>query len=143
MIDLKILTFTIACLGLLIAYQQFQINSQKLKLDLFEKRYAVFDALKTIINQVTHHATINNDHINEYKINIADAKFLFNDDVNDYLQTVLNKSAALLLYQTKKELDNEHLVILWFGEELDKYQNSFMPYMSFHGWNLKKYFRRK
>lgn len=131
MFDLKILTLTLACLGLLIAYQQYQISSQKLKLDLFEKRYAVFDSVKTIINQVVHNATINNDHINEYKINIADAKFLFNDDVNDYLQTVLKKSAALILHKSNKDLDNEHLVILWFTEELDKYQNPFMPYMSF------------
>jgi flagellar biosynthesis GTPase FlhF len=138
--DLKILTLILACFGAYIAFQQYRINHQKLKLDLFERRYAVFDAVKQLIHQVISEASVDNRHINEFKINTADAKFLFKDDVINYLQEILNKSIELKMYQTKLRampdenerseiIDKEHNVILWFTEELNCFQNSFMPYM--------------
>ena len=85
-------------------------------------------------------AAIDNNHINEFKLNIADASFLFKHDVTNYLQLILRKSTELKKHQTdlrstndkskKSEfIDKEHQVLLWFTDELNNFQTPFMPYM--------------
>jgi hypothetical protein len=146
--DIKLLTLVLACLGVYIAYQQYQVNLRKFNLDLFEKRYAIFDALKKVMYQVTREAAIENIHINEYKTNISDARFLFNSDVTDYLQEVLNKSAELHMHQARLRtaegtaktdiIDQEHQVILWFAEEINNFQSPFFPYMAMRDKHFNK-----
>jgi Flp pilus assembly protein TadB len=61
-----LLTPVIALLGILIAYQQWRTSRNKLKFDLFERRFAVYDAAVQLINFVLEAGKITPDAMREF-----------------------------------------------------------------------------
>jgi hypothetical protein len=56
-----LLTPLVALVTTYIAVQQYRANKLKIKLDLFEKRYAVYDGAKQFILLAVRDATLPND----------------------------------------------------------------------------------
>jgi hypothetical protein len=54
-----LLTPTIAILGIYIAYQQWRTNKNRLKLELFDKRYEIFTNIKKFIANILTSALSN------------------------------------------------------------------------------------
>ena len=48
----KLLTILLAGFAAYIAFQQFRLGREKFKLDLFEKRFAVFDATRKFLSTI-------------------------------------------------------------------------------------------
>ena len=64
-----LLTPLIAIIALWIAYQQRVINKNKLKLDLFEKRYEVYRYIRVFIANTLSHGNVTDDELNDFTRN--------------------------------------------------------------------------
>jgi hypothetical protein len=80
----------ISCLGSRIAYKQVRIATAKLNLDLYEKRFAVFDQARIYLRQFVEQAQVTMEEINAFIVGTGDAVFLFDDDVRKVLDELRN-----------------------------------------------------
>jgi hypothetical protein len=143
----KLMVPLIAAIALYIAYQQWLTNSQKLKLDLFERRYLIYKNVMNIIRDVTSKANANYEHLSEFHNVTEGAEFLFGSDVNSYLEGLrLNLIKSAFLTQRynshvsdkhpKENIqqinDETHLLRLWFDDQFSKCQKKFSKYLDLH-----------
>ncbi len=59
------------------AWSQYSINKEKLKLDLFEKRFSIFKATRNFLSIVLRDAEISLEDIYEYRANTSEVDFFF------------------------------------------------------------------
>jgi hypothetical protein len=99
-------TPAIALLAVVVAFAQWRIASNKLKLDLFEQRFAMYDVTRKLVHQVNQgpdYMTLQSAFLNE----TVGARWLFGPDVGLYVDTVWEKLSAL---QSMKALQSQSLV---------------------------------
>jgi hypothetical protein len=82
-------TPVIAIFGAFIAYRQWITGRNKLKLDLFEKRYLIFEAARKVLAESTKHHKPKDEDLYPFISAVIGAKWLFNQEVADYLQKEL------------------------------------------------------
>lgn len=99
-----LLTPVIAGIAVYIAYQQYKTNRDKLRLDLYNKRYKVFDSLKTLLGHIAQQLNVKHEQVYEFKIATKEAAFLFEEDILTYLDNVSKK--ALDLWADHEKLEN-------------------------------------
>ena len=91
----------IAVFGAWIAYRQWRTAQNKLKLDLFDKRMAVYDAVREVLGFIASHGKITPGEQLKYMSGIRSAKWLFNQDVAEYLEkTLWGKIVDFELHET-------------------------------------------
>src|SRR5882762_5356037 len=97
-----LLTPTIAIFGTIIAYRQWRIAQSKLKLDRFDRRFAVYDAARSVIGSVMGSGKAKDDELRKFLIGTREAKWLLNPDIADYLDKQLYaKLTELLMLDTE------------------------------------------
>ena len=79
-----LLTPTIAVFGLFIAYLQWRTAQNKLKLELFEKRFAVYDVARRFIASVITSGKAKDEEMNKFLSGTCETKWLLNDDIATY-----------------------------------------------------------
>ncbi|MEM5406200.1 hypothetical protein [Paraburkholderia unamae] len=92
----------IAVLGVAIAYRQWRTAQNKLKLDLFEKRFSVYDAARRMLASVMTSGKVRDEELFKFMVATREAKWLLSNDVARYLDEVLRR--RMLELQT---LDSE------------------------------------
>jgi len=92
----------IAVIATYIAWQQWKANAQKLKLDLYQQRFRVFEAVRDILGMM--YTTVSDDKkLFELLSKTRGAEFLFGSEIKDYVENVYQH--ALQLSDTHKRLD--------------------------------------
>lgn len=91
------LTLVIAVIATYIAYQQWKTNADKLELDLFEKRFRVFETVRKVVATVISQGDASSIVVSEFRIGCADAEFLFGDDLKTYLDEIYERASRLRL----------------------------------------------
>ena len=91
-----LLTPTIAVFGSIIAYRQWRTTQNKLKFDLFEKRFAVFDAARTFISSVMTSGKAKEDEMYKFLSGTREARWLLNNDIATYFDEQIWKKAVEL-----------------------------------------------
>lgn len=120
----------IALIGAWIAFRQSQIARNKLKLDLFEKRLAVYQVVREALGGVAAKGRLTQEQEFQYLVGIRSARWLFGSEVFDYLdKTLWHEIVEIGLHQTmmdspQSEERNKHIVahreaMQWF---LDQYK---------------------
>ena len=84
-----LLTPTIAILGSIIAYRQWRIAQNKLKFDLFDRRFAVYDATRALLASIMTSGQAKQEEVYKFMAGTRTAKWLLNDDVAQYIDEVL------------------------------------------------------
>lgn len=124
-ISSALLTPVIAILGSIIAIMQYRINKARLRYELFDRKYEIFEATKTFLSSViTHGKTINDDRI-IFLRNTKGSFVFYKKDITEYLYTLHKKSLALNLHASKSEHDAECEVLKWFGEQIENIDEVF------------------
>lgn len=90
-----ILILGISLLGAWIAYKQVRIATAKLNLELYDRRFKVFEAARNLVSQVMREAHVGLGNISAFNLGVADATFLFDSDVEGYLTALRKKAIAL------------------------------------------------
>lgn len=140
----------IAIIVAYIAYQNYKINSDnsklridKLRFDLFEKRYAVYRTIQEFIATIIREGCINNRLLGDFNRETSYGEFLFGSEITDYIKSIYKKGCDLIL--TKELLDDTRLeaskrsriindkseLLLWFGGQFDISRKLFDKYLSF------------
>ncbi|MCP1573954.1 hypothetical protein J2S30_002333 [Herbaspirillum rubrisubalbicans] len=91
-----LLTPLIAVLGVCIATQQWRTAQSKLKFDLFEKRFSVYDAARNLIGSIMSSGKAKDEELFKFLAGTREAKWLFNAEVANYLEKQLYDPAIEL-----------------------------------------------
>lgn len=71
-----------------VQYAQWRTANQKVVIDLYDRRLKVYAQLEKTIAPVLREGQVSGDALKEFMIGQADARFLFGDDVQEYLKTL-------------------------------------------------------
>lgn len=82
-------------LGAWIAFKQVRIAYAKLSFDLYEKRFAVFEAAQKLLIAILQNADVTDRDLSEYNLEVIDAGFLFDQEIEDYLDDLRKRAARL------------------------------------------------
>jgi hypothetical protein len=121
-----------------IAWRQHKVAQEKLRLDLFEKRYAVYRAFVDKI-RAPEVSTGPDDHTlkihDAFWERLLEAKFLFGDDLNKYLKEVWKRSLAMSGGGRGQNFDEQMWMQHqnWFYEQFDnpEVDSMFRKYLGF------------
>lgn len=75
----------LAIFGIYYARMQAKTAKDKVRLDNFERRYAVFEAFRIFVKDSLRHAKIDEQKFHEFSISTADVDFLFGKEVSNYV----------------------------------------------------------
>jgi hypothetical protein len=85
-----------ACIVAYVAYQQWQINRTRLRLELYERRVAVLRAAKEFLSAITVAGAVKGEAMSNYVRAVAEADFLFDKRLRRHLDEIYKKSVRML-----------------------------------------------
>jgi len=133
----------IAYQNYLIVKASFFIQKDKLRLDLFDKRYRIFRALQDLLSVFIPTGTFTRKDLNKFTNDSSDAEFLFGKDIKIYVDEINQKVLKLIhlnerlanpvLETEKKNSAIKEIAELesWFMNQLTDSKNLFKKYLHF------------
>lgn len=85
----------IAGIAVYIAFQQHKTNRDKLRLDLYNKRYELFHSLMTLLARILQQGNVKDEQVTEFSRATKEAVFLFDEGLSTYLETIRKKALDL------------------------------------------------
>jgi hypothetical protein len=79
----------------IIAALQWRVADNKLRLDLFDRRYKVYDATRKFLSVILREANFANPQLFEFYAGTSDAEFLFGPDVTEHLEKIRKRAVHL------------------------------------------------
>jgi hypothetical protein len=128
-----------------IAFMQIRIATAQHRLDLYDKRFKVFVAAGTYLRRLQNEGKVSEANLKEYNLGVAGATFLFENDVNVYLDALRRRSLSLnalskQLTSMDPDADGRDEVIdkinAWmddFESEYSRLVSTFTPYLKYQG----------
>jgi hypothetical protein len=148
---------TINALGILIvglitafvAYRQYELNKSicrndtlKIKLQLYEKRFEIYQSIKNYLSIIFRDANIQNNDLFDFLVKTAQAKFLLNKEINNKIEELYKKGVELNYTEgrlkdrnlgigdERNELaEKSHDLLIWFEKQIDIVKNQFDKYL--------------
>ena len=130
----------IAAVGAWVAVQQMVIARVKLQHDLYDRRYAVFDAVRAFLNEAISSRVVSPETFRTFALKTSDAEFLFNDGLAAYLKEMReHASKAQAIYITMQQMEpgdqkaaafraaSEHTT--WLIDQIDGLAGRFRPFL--------------
>lgn len=123
--------------------RQQEVAEEKLKLDLFDRRYKVFDATSDLFfNIMQSGAEFDKRDLPKFAIKTIDATFLFDKTISRFIEKALSYATQLESINIQcnnlpvgAELDNlvkaQMEITGWFSGKFSELQNLFSPYLKF------------
>jgi|ERR1017187_1960614 hypothetical protein len=136
-----IATLIVGLAVVFIAWQQWRVSHAKLRLDLFDRRYKVYEATRKFLAGIMSEATFSDSQLFTFYAGTSDAEFLFDSEVLDYLTQIRKRAVDMRLknklWQSQQgeertrliEAEHEHL--MWLTEQLTGASKVFAPYLSY------------
>ena len=126
-------------------YQQYYLAKGKFKLDLFDKRFAVYKGVQEFLSIILRHAKYEISQLYDFRRNTQDAMFLFGNDIPEYIKMIDKKALAMRSYAHQYEalpkgpersdlVEKETQLLTELTGELPRLQVVFSPYLSFAKW---------
>jgi hypothetical protein len=123
-----VFTALIALITTTILVQQHLLARRKLRHELYDRRFAVYNALMGFLSLVIEGGEqISVETLYKFKADTNQAFFLFDRDVREYLDEVYSRAVELRRKQKKAEEDSDDLK--WFGGQFDKSRTKFAKYL--------------
>jgi hypothetical protein len=135
-------TLLVGCGVGFIAWQQWKVSHDKLRLDLFDRRYKVFDSTRIFLSVILKNARFDDSQFFEFCAGISDVEFLFGKDVVDYLTQIRTKALDARAHhealetipvgdERSRRVNAKQNDILWLGEQINVISGAFAPYLNF------------
>jgi hypothetical protein len=90
-----VLAIVIGVVGAVLTWQQVKLARVRLQHDLYDRRFAVFQAARKFLVEVMRQNHPSEDQIRAYVVGTADAVFLLNADVAAYLEEIRERGSRL------------------------------------------------
>ena len=137
-----LVTLFIGGVAAYIGFLQWRLAERKLKYDLFDRRYKIYDATRKFLSAILQKATFDDRDIFEYYAGISDADFLYPKELRDYLDTIKNRAFAMRAHEmdfrdlpvseARTELVKKmHVELKWLNDQLTELRTRFHPYLGF------------
>jgi hypothetical protein len=136
------LTIGIALGVALIGWFQYRLEQQRLKLELFEKRFAVYESVLAMIKAASNKQSWPDEADSEFQRQIETSRFLFPREVTDYI-TIIRKTIIDFAEQSEAVADTRHgdadrpgflklkrESLRYLREEYSKVASLFVPHMT-------------
>jgi phosphoglycolate phosphatase-like HAD superfamily hydrolase len=135
----------IAAAGAAIAWQQYQINRHKLRMDQYERRLKIYEEVKKLLAIVTREGSIEVGPLVQFKGAVAEADFLFPPEVKSYLDELYKHAVDLGMwasqyrdytqptlegYDHQKVVANKHAELRWITGQYEPALNLFRKYLT-------------
>lgn len=131
-----------ALIAAYIAWRQSQIARNKLKFDLFDKRFKVFDASRNFIQYVAMTRNVNDEKLHDFVAGTIDARWLLDDEIHSYLRDQVFRNATELQglqlslqtepvgEQRNKYIAKESQTWRWMQDQLNVLGEKFEGYLT-------------
>jgi hypothetical protein len=140
-ISKALLTPVIAAFGTWLGYQQHKTSREKLKLDLFDRRYKVYFCMASCLEEVAREGNVNDAILYRFSIGTRDVPFLFNSSIVE-LEKKIFENLNQLKYQenqigrTTNEVQSMHFdksqeIKNWLNAQLKNLQENMAPWLKF------------
>lgn len=131
-----LLTPLIAIIVACISYQQWRTNQRKLKLDLYDRRFRVYEAAKEVI--LDFPIDYDSKLLKKLYEGSVSADFLFGKEIPEYLATLYEKGFKLKNLNdlrsenlTKEAMEEIMSIQKWFGNQYVEVRDKFYKYLDF------------
>lgn len=117
-----------------LARQLYKLEKDKMKLDLYNKRYDIYLKLQKFIDVVISKGTCTEGDLLEFlSYKREAAEFLFDEDIIEYLKEVYEKGVDIMNRGESTTITPEKMgeILLWFGDQYDESTKKFSPYLNF------------
>lgn len=94
-----LLTPVIAGTGIYLSWRQWRTNSQKLRYDLFEKRYVIYEAAVRFIAAMMRDGKPSQEAQNAFLTGTQGSKLLFGKEVDEYLHSLWVDAVEMEMHQ--------------------------------------------
>jgi len=135
-------TFVVGMIAASIAREQKRLAANKLKLELFDRRYKVYESIKEFVYAATHNQNFPDEAVFKFKAGTADVGFLFGPEVRAYRDEVrrrvmdvrkthiiINQKGGYEIQQSKRDMLYDE--IDWIGNQITESETVFLPYLKF------------
>lgn len=135
-------TLAVATIAVYIAWQQYKTARNKLKLDLFDRRFRVYQAQQLFAYSCAKIQSLDQDSYDKLQALLPDAVFLFDADICDYLKELQMHASRLQLLrmqigsaETQEQrgvfVDQQTPILQWVINESIHSEQRFLRYLSF------------
>ena len=124
-----------------IAQQQAELATVRLQHELYDRRFAIFEAARNfLVHQIHVYGNVSDESYKSYFRGTADAVFLLDDTVADYLEDIRNKALRLKWMNEKigsieagderiKATADEDEILNWFYDQEEILIEKFRPFL--------------
>jgi hypothetical protein len=138
----SIATLFLSVAVVIIAALQWRVADNKLRLDLFDRRYKVYNATRKFLSVILRDATFADSDLFEFYAGTSDAEFLFGAEVTAYLGQIREKSVHMLTAQKifeplpvgderTRHVEAAHDDLVWLTDQVTTMTKIFAPYLGF------------
>jgi hypothetical protein len=138
-----------ALFALYIGLMQWRTAQYRLSFDLYEKRFAVYEAVKNLINTAGSGSVIQKD-LDVFYEGIRGAEFLFDGETRDFAMKIGDMAWRANLArarrdrsahhpQTDKLIDEEEDILNFLSGQSEAIEETFRPYLDLSKAGLKGY----
>ena len=135
-------TLIIGVAVVVVAWQQRQIARHTLRLDLFDRRYKVYEATRKFLSIILREARFEDSQLFEFYAGTSDAEFLFDSAVVAYLEQLRKRAVHMRTAQRvyehmpvgderSRHVQAEHDDLVWLTDQLTAMSKVFSPYLAF------------
>lgn len=130
----------IAGTGAWIAFQQMRIAHIRLKHDLYDRRFATFEAARRLLIDMAVNGDASEEAMGNYLVGIANASFLFDDSLVRYLREIGEHASTVQVINTtlkghvsgsdKPPLERQVTEkVEWLRNQIEVLDSKFMPFL--------------
>lgn len=131
------LTLVIAGAVAYVAMKQENTNALRLKLELYDRRIQVYEAVKSFLS-IFPIQEIKQEHIKDLYINGSQADFLFGAEIGKYIDELYKRGLHLITLNKRVETgsatDDDYKKIEeelnWFPKQFDAARDKFQKYLN-------------
>lgn len=136
-----ILSSIIAVITVSILVLQYLLTKQRWRLDLYDKRIAVYMVVMKYIANIVGNANLTHQDNMEFLRKTNEIDFLFKENIQKFLKELYKKGSSLILTQKRMEkpkdeaqrlrsCDEEIELLEWFDKQFNVSKNLFKKYLS-------------
>lgn len=128
----------VGLVALLIAWRQRRTGKRRLQLDMFDRRYSMYEATKSLIDKIAVNGQVSSNDLVEFRRSVRGAEFLFGGEARQFFKSLINLSLQADLARGKQAQAKDEAVLGKLFDEEDQY----LKLVEAEGPNLEKIFAR-
>jgi len=138
-------TLVVGVVGSVIAYFQFRLNRDKLRLDLFGKRFEAYEKLHEFYSEVFRAGCVRDDMLPLLVQARYKSRFVYGSDIDVFFDDLWKKAVQMRTLRTKlygpealpvgparsKVCEEETALLTWMMDEMERSPKRYAPYLKF------------